>query len=195
LYDFFDSFSGRISITTDMWSSNQTLGYSCLTTHFIDSDWNLQKKIWNFKTEPSLHTTQNLCSSIYKCLLDWNIDRKISSITLDNCKTNDVMVGMLEELLGNLLLGSDLVHVGCVAHILNLVDQDGLKVMGDAVEKIRESVKYVRGSQWREQTFRDTCEQPKIGTEMHLYLDVQLDGTLLLLCCRLHYSTKMLSRP
>ena len=27
LYDFFESFSGRISITTEMWTSNQTLGY------------------------------------------------------------------------------------------------------------------------------------------------------------------------
>ena len=78
---------------------------------------------------------QNLCSSIYMCSSEWKIDRKICSIPVDNCKTNDVMVGMLkEELLGNFLIGGDLFHVRCAAHILNLVVQDGLKVLGDAVE-------------------------------------------------------------
>jgi BED zinc finger len=33
----------RISLTSDCWTSNQTIGYMCLTAHYIDSDWKLQK--------------------------------------------------------------------------------------------------------------------------------------------------------
>jgi len=32
-----------ISLTSDCWTSNQTIGYICLTAHFIDFDWKLQK--------------------------------------------------------------------------------------------------------------------------------------------------------
>jgi hypothetical protein len=38
----------RISLTSDCWISNQTIGYMCLTAHYIDSDWKLQKRIINF---------------------------------------------------------------------------------------------------------------------------------------------------
>jgi hypothetical protein len=38
-----------ISLTSDCWTSNQTIEYMCLTAHFIDSDWKLQKRIIGFK--------------------------------------------------------------------------------------------------------------------------------------------------
>lgn len=34
----------RFSLTTDMWTSNQTLGYIVVNYHFIDAEWQLQKK-------------------------------------------------------------------------------------------------------------------------------------------------------
>jgi hypothetical protein len=41
----------------------------------------------------------------------------------------------------------------CCAHILNLIVQDGLKEITDAIQKIRDNVKYFRGSQVRKQNF------------------------------------------
>jgi hypothetical protein len=38
-----------ISLTSDCWTSNQTIEYMCLTAHFINSDWKLQKRIIGFK--------------------------------------------------------------------------------------------------------------------------------------------------
>ena len=35
--------SHRISITTDSWTSIQRINYMCVTTHFIDTEWKLQK--------------------------------------------------------------------------------------------------------------------------------------------------------
>ena len=29
------------------------------------------------------------------CLLEWNIDRKLSTIIVDNCSTNDVIIRLL----------------------------------------------------------------------------------------------------
>jgi hypothetical protein len=35
----------RVCLTTDCWTSIQNLNYMCITTHFIDSEWNLHKRI------------------------------------------------------------------------------------------------------------------------------------------------------
>ena len=39
----------RISLITNCWTSIQNLNYLCLTAHFIDDEWNLHKRILNFK--------------------------------------------------------------------------------------------------------------------------------------------------
>ena len=36
--------NSRICITSDLWTSNQKLGYICVTTHYIDPDFVLKKK-------------------------------------------------------------------------------------------------------------------------------------------------------
>ena len=41
---------------------------------------------------------------------------------------------------------SEFFHIQCSGHILNLIVQEGLKVTLDALHKIRESIKYVKGS-------------------------------------------------
>jgi hypothetical protein len=40
-------------------------------------------------------------------------------------------------------------HVHCGAHVLNLIVQEGLKVIDKSVSKIREIVKYIKGSEIR----------------------------------------------
>jgi hypothetical protein len=42
----------RVCLTTDTWTSVQNLNYMCVTCHFIDSDWNLHKRIINFSLIP-----------------------------------------------------------------------------------------------------------------------------------------------
>ncbi|WVZ85091.1 hypothetical protein U9M48_032048 [Paspalum notatum var. saurae] len=43
LRDKFGGSSCRFSLTADLWTSNQNIGYMCVTCHYIDSDWNVQK--------------------------------------------------------------------------------------------------------------------------------------------------------
>ena len=73
-------------------------------------------------------------------------------MTLDNATSNNVCADSLKNLLvakGGLLNKGDFFHMRCSAHILNLIVQDGLKDFDDAVMKIKESIKYVKGSQAR----------------------------------------------
>ncbi|XP_024029605.1 zinc finger BED domain-containing protein RICESLEEPER 2-like [Morus notabilis] len=125
-------------------------GYVCLTAHFIDKNWNLQKRVLNFSFMPPPHSGIALSEKLYAFLSEWGIENKVFSVTLDNASTNGVSVDMLREQLvvkRILVHNGDLFHMRCCAHILNLVVQDGLKQIDDSIVKIRDSVKYVKGSQ------------------------------------------------
>ena len=76
---------------------------------------------------PAPHTSDRLCNVLTDCLMDWNIDTKLSTITLDNCTTNDAMIDKIKDKLhlGSLLRDGFLLHMRCCAHILNLIVKDG----------------------------------------------------------------------
>lgn len=138
----------RISLTSDLWTACTIEGYICLTAHFVDTNWKLNSKILNFCHMPPPHAGFELSKKILEFLTDWGIEKKFFSITLDNASGNYVMQEHLKSqlVLQNwLLCDGRFFHVRCSAHILNLIVQEGLKVAGDALNKIRESVKYVRG--------------------------------------------------
>ena len=60
----------------------------------------------------------------------------------------------------------------CIAHILNLVVQDGLKMADSAVRKLRDTVRWVRGSPARLTKFRETTDWLEIEEKCSLCLDV-----------------------
>ncbi|KAL2923303.1 Zinc finger BED domain-containing protein DAYSLEEPER [Bienertia sinuspersici] len=49
LRDELNAIRGRISLTSDCWTSITTDGYMSLTAHFVDNQWVLQKRILNFR--------------------------------------------------------------------------------------------------------------------------------------------------
>ncbi|KAG5520426.1 hypothetical protein RHGRI_033120 [Rhododendron griersonianum] len=181
--------ASRLAITTDMWtSSNQKKGFMAVTAHFIDDSWT---RILRFIYVPCPHTKEVLCEQLLNCLMDWNIDRKISSITVDNCSTNDAMIDLLWDKLdsASLMLGGDLFHMRCCAHILNLIVKDGLDVIKVGIEKIRDSVAYWTASQKREEKFEETVRQLNVGSTKKLGLDcaTRWNSTFLMLQTALLY--------
>ncbi|KAI3915554.1 hypothetical protein MKW92_005071, partial [Papaver armeniacum] len=95
-------------------------------------------------------------------LYGWNIDRKISSITLDNASTNGVVVSELIDQLkpGNgLLLDGELFHVRCAAHVIAIIVDHGMLQIKEEIQKIRNSVKFIRGSPQRQNKFLEVCLQ------------------------------------
>lgn len=75
------------------------------------------------------HDLMILYSVLKDILMDWNLNQKLCSITVDNVSTNDVMGRELKHHLcdrGLLVLDGELFHVPCNAHILNIIVQDGL---------------------------------------------------------------------
>ena len=59
----------------------------------------------------------------------------------------------------------------CCAHILNLIVKDGLDVIGDAIEKVREAVAFQTATPKRVENFEDACRYFKISGGKKVVLD------------------------
>ncbi|XP_038678772.1 zinc finger BED domain-containing protein RICESLEEPER 2-like [Tripterygium wilfordii] len=152
----------KISLTTDLWRSNQQIEYMVVTGHFVDVDWKLQKRVLSFVNVPPPRGGVDIADALFKCMNEWRIENKIYSIAVDNASYNDVAIRTLKTTLSRtqkLLLGGRLFHVRCCAHILNLLVQDGLRVVEDIIHNVRESVKFVKQSDSRLLKFSEIVKQ------------------------------------
>ena len=113
-----------------------------------------------------------ISDSIFTCLNHRGIQNKISTITLD---INDSAARHLKDsfsLKGNLHFGGKIFHVRCCAHVLNLMVQDGLSMIGDIISNVRDSVKYLKGSPRRLHKFYEIARQCQLSNVKKLTLDV-----------------------
>ncbi|CAN0908223.1 Zinc finger BED domain-containing protein RICESLEEPER 2 [Linum grandiflorum] len=169
-----DQNKGRIAITTDMWTaSNQKRGYMDVTAHYIDNGWKLRNHLVMFGYLLAPYTSQRLAVRLSQCLLDWNIDSRLSIITVDNCTTNDSMINLVKQklVLSNLIRDGTLLHMRCSAHILNLIVKDGLDILKDGIENIRESVGFWTCTPRRVEYFHENAQQLKLTISTKLVLD------------------------
>ncbi|XP_043705394.1 zinc finger BED domain-containing protein RICESLEEPER 2-like [Telopea speciosissima] len=175
--EFLNSFNGRMSLTTDLWSSITTDSYISLTCHYIDIEWILHKKLLKFCIMPPPHIGVNISQIASEMLLYWGIEKKLFSITLDNASAN---LSLIDHLKRNLVLkkalmcDGDFFHNRCCAHILNLIVQDGLKVIDNCVQLVRSSVAYVKASQARKVKFLECCKQVGLPNKKGLHGDVTM---------------------
>ena len=111
---------------------------------FIELCYNYSYYFSRFVYVPSPYTKDVLAEVLIDWFLEWNINRKLSTITVDNCSTNDAMIRLLLNKFdaSSLMLSGSMLHMSCAAYILNLIVQDGLSLIGDGIERIRDSVIY-----------------------------------------------------
>jgi len=148
------SIPGRICLTSDLWTSINTEGFIALTAHFVDLSWKLNSKVLNFchmpPPTPPPPTGFELSKKVYELLQEWGLEKKVFSITLDNASANDVLQNSLRTQLNlhnGLICSGEFFHIRCCAHILNLIVEEGLKVLGNTLDQIRNSIKYILGGQ------------------------------------------------
>ncbi|KAL4570721.1 hypothetical protein LXL04_026382 [Taraxacum kok-saghyz] len=162
LMQFLGSIKGRIAITTDM-----------------------------FIYVPCPHTTEKLTDVLLDSLLEWNLDRKLSTLTVDNSSTNNCMIDLITEKLScdGLILGRELFHMRCAAHILNLIVRAGLDSFRTRVEKVRESVSFWTATPKRMETFEQNAKHLGVSCEKKITLDCKTrwNSTYLMLATAVRY--------
>ncbi|KAL6569639.1 hypothetical protein OROMI_014153 [Orobanche minor] len=183
----------RVCLTTDIWTSKQNMSYMVVTGHWIDEYFVLYKVVLNFYSILD-HTGDTIATKLEQCMSGWGIE-KILTITVDNASANDVAMREIKRRLldygsSNALLNAGAnMHMRCVAHILNLLVNDGLKTMNASIENIREAVRFVRKSDKRKDILKKHAERVMIETKGFVILDLptRWNSTFLMLSSALKF--------
>ncbi|KNA03227.1 hypothetical protein SOVF_211200, partial [Spinacia oleracea] len=155
---------GRISFTSDNWRNDSTQDeYICITAHWIDNNWKLQKRIIRFGALTPPFDGVSIAEDVSFCLAKWKIDGKVGLFTLDNATYNNTMCSQIKrQLVRNgkeLLFGGEFFQIRCCCHIINLVVQAGLKLIDSVVDKIRAIGKHFRYSIPKKKKFYEIAQQ------------------------------------
>ncbi|KAL3502852.1 hypothetical protein ACH5RR_037301 [Cinchona calisaya] len=172
---------GKISLCADKWVANAGAKYLSLTAHYIDNAWQLKKKILNFLMLDPLQTEDMLSDAIMTSLKNWDIDRKVFSITVDNHSRDDVIVRKMRDQLCELrylVCNGQLFDVRCAANVVKLMAQDALETSFEIAHKIRESIRYVRSSQAVQDKFNQVVQLAGVNSQKSLCLDNPLQWNL-----------------
>jgi hypothetical protein len=123
--------------------------------------------ICRFIYVPAPHTVDVIGDHLYESLVEWNLDEKLSAVTLDNCTTNDAVIPYLVRNIGKekLINGENLLHMRCSAHILNLIVKEGLEKLKGAIENIRDNVAYWTVTPKRIEKFEEIVRFVKLDEE------------------------------
>jgi hypothetical protein len=93
---------------------------------------------------PSPHIAEVIAEELNESLIAWNLDEKVSNLSVDSCSTNYKVIDLLVRKIGKgkLTLKGSTLHMRCCAHILNLIVKDGLDIIQKAIERICDSVAF-----------------------------------------------------
>lgn len=173
LTEQFSKLKSHVSLTADLWSSNQNLGYLGVTAHFINEEFELQKKIIAFKKISFPHTSYAVQDGITSCLMEWELVGQLFTITLDNASVNNKATKDMCDALGDqMFFRGEHLHVRCAAHVLNIMVQAGLKVIPNAIGSVRDIIKVVTSSPSRMQIFNSIVQSLGFRSKSGMLLDV-----------------------
>ncbi|GAU27818.1 hypothetical protein TSUD_113980 [Trifolium subterraneum] len=165
---------GRVNLTLDLWTSNQSSGYVFLRGHFIDGDWNLHHPILNVFEVPFPDLDGSLNQTIVTCLKNWHLKDRLFSILFHKPFFNETLMGNMNDLLSlknPAILNGELLRQNCYARMLNGLALDALRSMQETITKVRQSVQYVKSSKSIEERFLQFKQQLGVPSKMDLLID------------------------
>ncbi|CAB4427392.1 unnamed protein product [Rhizophagus irregularis] len=172
IVDFVKDIPGHCSITTDIWSSIKNEAFIGVTIHFITNEWKLKHFTLEVLRITGSHTGNAIYEILNKLLEDFDLKRKVISITTDNGSNMVVACRLLKNDFDVQTPALDFIHSRCICHILNLAVNSGLKHIENLIKKLRKIVKRVR----RTQLYLEELERLAIAanrTFKHPILDVK----------------------
>ncbi|WOL04253.1 zinc finger BED domain-containing protein RICESLEEPER 2-like [Canna indica] len=159
--------------------SRWTVSRDCFQLYM---DERLKLKHYLKKNDQRISITTDTWTSIqqinYMCITTHFIDRdwKLHNYVKKICPISSHK--------GTAIANGKYLHTRCIAHIINLIVQDGLKDLDPAIRWVREAVKYIRSSPARLKKFKECADSVKVECKSTLCLDV---------CTRWNFTYLMLS--
>ncbi|CAM0911072.1 unnamed protein product [Alopecurus aequalis] len=143
--------SRRVSLSASVWvphGAEPTIKYLCLTAHFIDSDWKLQRRIIKFgvfcfppsnlermihyKEACVLESESGAYNVIWEAIRDWNLDQKLFCLTsVSEIRTGESISKLKDMLIQRncLPIRGQLYNIVCVDDMLDSVVSKGQHVL------------------------------------------------------------------
>ncbi|KAL1564027.1 zinc finger BED domain-containing protein DAYSLEEPER-like [Salvia divinorum] len=165
---------GHLSLTIDLCTSNQSLSYLLLTGHFTDHDWKLQRRIFNVTVVQCPDSETAFMHAVATCLGDWGIEDKLLTITLDLSHATPSARETIRNLLpvkNTIILKGQLLINSCYARTMRSMAQNSLCSMRETIQKVRQSVKYVKTSDENEDRFNKLKQELQVPSTKSLTID------------------------
>jgi len=136
-----------IAITCDTWTSCSNESYLSVTSHFVNSNFDLKSAVLAVQKlhDVTNHTAENIARTLEDVFNEWKIKNKITCIVTDNAAS---MLKACEIL--------KIRNLPCFAHTLNLVVQDCMKLdcINDILTKCKNIVKFFKSSSTAMEKFK-----------------------------------------
>ena len=149
-----------LTITTDTWTSLCVENYMTVTAHYVDKEWCFKSILLECFNFPQQHTAENIRNELLTILQNWNVSERVHTVVTDNARNVTAAVK---------LTGWN--HLPCLAHTLNLVVQDAMKVIEEFHKKVKHIVEYFHRSCTAAAKLRDMQNQ-MLGKSLKLVMDV-----------------------
>lgn len=121
----------KFSFAIDGWTAPNFESYYGITIHFIDNNWKFQSLALDFVPSNGKHTGKDIANIFFNSIKDYDIQKKVQGITLDNAAANTTFIQEFSELMDNegIVFDTEDQHFRCFAHIINLAVQEVLKLI------------------------------------------------------------------
>ncbi|WVZ83805.1 LOW QUALITY PROTEIN: hypothetical protein U9M48_030905 [Paspalum notatum var. saurae] len=137
-----------VALTSDIWFGNAKKDYLSVVAHFVNSDWELEKRILAMRLIDCSHSGSNIAERISTVLGEYGLTDKVFSITLDNASSNSTAMDTLKPLLSG-YVGPLLMHQRCGCHIINLFVKSAFDVLKPYLDDFRTVISFLNSSNQR----------------------------------------------
>jgi hypothetical protein len=196
-----------VSITYDIWSGNAKEDYLSVVAHYVNPDWQLEKRVIEFRLIDESHSGDNITERVSAILDEYGLMAKVFFVTLDNASSNNKAIKTLASDLSSYVctidsleprisgyVGTLFLHQCCACHIINLMVKRALDVIKHYLDDIRSAVSFLNSSNQRIANFKRFCVAVDVRPrKFGLDMDVRWDSTYLMLKHLLPYNTIFLS--
>ncbi|BAH93429.1 Os06g0258800 [Oryza sativa Japonica Group] len=170
-----------VALTSDIWSGNAKEDYLSVVAHFVNSDWQLEKRILGLVLIDVKHTAENISERVLSVVEEYGLTDKVFSITLDNASSNTKAMDFLKPKL-SAYVGDLYLHQRCACHIINLIVKAGLEVFKPMLQDFRTAISFVNASNQRIALYKNWCIAKGVRLrKFDLDMDVRWNATYLML--------------
>jgi hypothetical protein len=144
----FERLQTSVNLTCDVWTAphGSPDSYLCVTAHWANPNtWEMMKRTISFELFGYPHTGENLYRILDRVIKSYKLVGKIFSISFDNASNNTSAVAKLKLKYKPACEGV-FFHSRCVAHIINLVVQDGLQKIDTIKEAFKQMLRDIFSS-------------------------------------------------